>query len=81
MPARLDSRPVANGYLDRLPTYITMQPCQAATKGVPLATLKVLKKAPRRFINWVSTPGLSPVHFSNCRCCTSSRMIPSGSRK
>ena len=35
-PARLDSRPVANGYLDRLPTYKTMQPCQAATKGVPI---------------------------------------------
>ncbi|MFH0813954.1 MAG: hypothetical protein V2A69_14130 [Pseudomonadota bacterium] len=35
-PARLDSRPVANGYLDRLPTYKTMWPCQAATKGVPI---------------------------------------------
>ena len=34
-PARLDSRPVANGYLDRLPTYKTMWPCQAATKVVP----------------------------------------------
>ena len=38
-PARLDSRPVANGYLDRLPTYKTMQPCQAATKGVPIYPL------------------------------------------
>ena len=34
-PARLDSRPVASGYLDRLCTYKTMRPCQAATKGVP----------------------------------------------
>ena len=30
---------VANGYLDRLPTYKTMQPCQAATKDVPLSSI------------------------------------------
>jgi len=34
---------VANGYLDRLPTYKTMQPCQAATKGVPIYTYEQLK--------------------------------------
>ena len=32
-PARLDSRPVANGYLGRLPTYKTTRPCQDATNG------------------------------------------------
>jgi len=37
VPARLDSRPVASGYPDRLPTYKTMWPCQAATTGVPLS--------------------------------------------
>jgi len=32
-PARLDSRPVANGYLGRLLTYKTTRPCQATTNG------------------------------------------------
>ena len=32
-PARLDSRPVANGYLGRFLTYKTMRPCQAASYG------------------------------------------------
>jgi len=49
-PARLDSRPVANGYLDRLPTYKTMQPCQAATKGVPLHYTKHNEKKGFGFI-------------------------------
>ena len=33
VPARLDSRPVANGYLNRFLTYKTTRPCQAATNG------------------------------------------------
>ena len=32
-PARLNSRPVANGYLSRSLSYKTTRPCQAATYG------------------------------------------------
>jgi len=35
IPARLNSRPVASGYLDRLPTCKTTRPCQAATVPQP----------------------------------------------
>jgi hypothetical protein len=31
IPARLNSRPVANGYPGRPPTYKTTRPCQAAS--------------------------------------------------
>jgi hypothetical protein len=36
-PARLNSRPVVSGYLDRLCTCKTTRPCQAATQERPLS--------------------------------------------